>query len=94
MSKWTEIRDTAIEALNAEGVGKDIKDKFIDWLVKEGMTFLQAVADKVVAQCKADAASESGWCKIRDAFAIPAAISIGMYVLEMVVEKATAESQK
>jgi hypothetical protein len=91
MSKWTEIRDTAVEALNAEGVGKDIKDKFIDWLVKEGMTFLQAVADKVVAQCKADAGSESGWCKIRDAFVIPAAISIGMYVLEMVVEKAGQE---
>lgn len=88
MSKWTEIRDTAVEALNAEGVGKDIKDKFIDWLVKEGVAFLQAVADKVVAQCKADAGSESGWCKIRDAFVIPAAISIGMYVLEMVVEKA------
>lgn len=88
MSKWTEIRDTAVEALNAEGVGKDIKDKFIDWLVKEGVAFLQAVADKVVAQCKADAGSESGWCKIRDAFVIPAAISIGMYVLEMAVEKA------
>ena len=88
MSKWTEIRDTAVEALNAEGVGKDIKDKFVGWLVKEGMAFLQAVADKVVAQCKADAGSESGWCKIRDAFVIPAAISIGMYVLEMVVEKA------
>ena len=88
MSKWTEIRDTAVEALNAEGVGKDIKDKFIDWLVKEGMAFLQAVADKVVAQCKADSASESGWCRIRDAFVIPAAIGIGMYVLEMVVEKA------
>jgi hypothetical protein len=88
MSKWTEIRDTAVEALNAEGVGKDIKDKFIDWLVREGMAFLQAVADKVVAQCKADAGSESGWCKIRDAFVIPAAISIGMYVLEMVIEKA------
>lgn len=88
MSKWTEIRDNAVEALNAEGVGKDIKTKFIDWLVKEGMAFLQAVADKVVAQCKADAGSESGWCKIRDAFVIPAAISIGMYVLEMVMEKA------
>lgn len=88
MIKWTEIRDTAVEALNAEGVGKDIKDKFVDWLVKEGMAFLQAVADKVVAQCKADAESESGWCRIRDAFVIPAAISIGMYVLEMVIEKA------
>lgn len=88
MIKWTEIRDTAVEALNAEGVGKDIKDKFVDWLVKDGMAFLQAVADKVVAQCKADSASESGWCRIRDAFVIPAAISIGMYVLEMVIEKA------
>ena len=88
MSKWTEIRDNAVEALNADDVGKDIKDKFIDWLVKEGITFLQVVADKVVAECKTDAANESGWCKIRDAFVIPAAISIGMYVLEMVIEKA------
>lgn len=90
MSKWTDIRDAAIGALKADSVGKDIKQEFIEWLEQEGLAFLQAVADRVIAECKADAATEDGWCKIRDAFVIPAAINIGMYILNMVITKAKA----
>lgn len=47
--------------------------------------------DRVIAECKADAPTKTGWCKIRDAFVVPAAINIGMYVLKVVLEKAAAE---
>ena len=29
MSKWTEIRDAVVEALQVEAVGKNLKDEFI-----------------------------------------------------------------
>lgn len=88
MSKWTDIRDAAIGALQADSVGKDIKGDFLAWLEQEGLAFLQDVADRVITECKADAESEGGWCRIRDAFVLPVVISIGMYVLQMVIDKA------
>ena len=92
MSKWTEIRDTVVDALKVEEVGKNLKGNFIDWLTKEGIALLEAAADRVVEECKADAPKETGWCKIRDAFVVPAAINIGLYVLKVVLEKAAAEA--
>lgn len=94
MSKWTEIRDSVVDALQVETVGKNMKDEFIGWLAKEGINFLRALAERIAEQCKADAPNEAGWCKIRDAFVVPAAVNVGMYILEMVIEKATVESQK
>ena len=32
MSKWTEIRDSIVEALKVEEVGQDLKTRFVDWL--------------------------------------------------------------
>ena len=92
MSKWTEIRDTVVDALKVEEVGKNLKANFIDWLTKEGIALLEAAADRVVEECKADAPKETEWCKIRDAFVVPAAINIGLYVLKVVLEKAAAEA--
>lgn len=91
MSKWTEIRDAVVEALQVEAVGKNLKEEFIKWLTNEGIALLQAAADRVIAECKADAPTETSWCKIRDAFVVPAAINIGMYVLKVVLEKSAAE---
>ena len=91
MSKWTEIRDTVVDALKVEEVGKNLKGNFIDWLTKEGIALLEAAADRVIEECKTDAPKETGWCKIRDAFVVPAAINIGLYVLKVVLEMAAAE---
>ena len=92
MSEWTEIRDTVVDALKVEEVGKNLKGNFIDWLTKEGISLLEAAADRVIEECKTDAPKETGWCKIRDAFVVPAAINIGLYVLKVVLEKAAAEA--
>lgn len=92
MSKWTNVRDAVVDALKVDEVGKNLKGNFITWLTAEGIALLEAAADRVIEECKADALKETGWCKIRDAFVVPAAINIGLYVLKVVLEKAAAEA--
>ena len=91
MSKWTDIRDTVVEALQVDAVGKNLKDNFITWLTQEGIALLEAAADRIIEECETDAPNETGWCKIRDAFVVPAALNIGIYILKVVLEKAAAE---
>jgi hypothetical protein len=91
MSKWTDIRDTVVEALQVDAVGKNLKDNFITWLTQEGIVLLEAAADRIIEECKTDAPNETGLCKIRDAFVVPAALNIGIYILKVVLEKAAAE---
>lgn len=91
MSKWVQIRDTAVEALGLDEVGKTMKGNLNNWLVSEGMDVITVAADKVVEQCRKDAPQESGWCKVRDAVVLPLAIQGGLTVLKVVIQKAAAE---
>ena len=91
MSNWVEIRDSLLEAMQIEKVGRELKNEFIVWLSKEGIGFAQAFADEVIKECKEDAPKEKGWCKIRDAFVLPVALNIGMYILKMVLTKSLEE---
>ena len=90
-SKWVEIRDTAVDALGLDEVGKTLKGNLNNWLVDEGLDIISKTADKVVDQCRKDAPEEKGWCKVRDAFVLPLAIQGGLTVLKVVIEKAAAE---
>ena len=90
-SKWVSIRDSVLEALKLEEVGKSLKDKFVGWVGSEGVEFAQAFVDEIKDECKRDAPNESGWCRIRDTFVVPAALDIGMVLLKMIIEKAAAE---
>ena len=91
MSKWVEIRDSVLEALKLEEVGKGLKDKFVGQVSMEGVEFAQALVDEIKDECKADAPNESGWCRIRDTFVVPVALDIGMVLLKLILEKAAAE---
>jgi hypothetical protein len=90
-SRWVEIRDSIVEALKVEEIGKDFKSRFVGWLTTEGLGFIQPIADAIIDECKRDAPNESGWCKIRDLFVVPVALNIGIYILKVVLEKAAAE---
>ena len=90
-SKWVPIRDSILEALKLEDVGKELKNNFVGWVGEEGIEFAQAFADKIKEECKNDAAQETGWCKIRDTFVIPLAIDGAMLLLKMIVTKAAEE---
>ena len=50
MSKWTEVRDSIVEALQVEEVGHDLKTRFVDWLGDEGIAFIQPIADAIVEE--------------------------------------------
>ena len=91
MSKWVEIRDSVLEALKLEEVGKGLKNKVVGWIGSEGVEFAQALADEIKEECKKDAPTESGWCKIRDTFVVPVALDIGMVLLKLIIEKAAEE---
>ena len=90
-SKWVEIGDSVVEALKVKEVGKSMKADFVTWLGTEGIEFAQAFVDEVISECKEDAPKETGWCKIRDSVVLPMALSVGMYVLRMVLTKAAEE---
>ena len=90
-SKWVEIRNSVLEALKLEEVGKGLKDKFVGWVSSEGIEFAQDLVDEIKDECKKDAPTESGWCRIRDTFIVPVALDIGMVLLTLIIEKAAAE---
>jgi hypothetical protein len=93
MSGWTDVRDSLVEAMKLEDVGKNLKADFVTWLSGEGLDFAQEVVDQIIAECKKDAPNETGWCKIRDTFVVPMALNVVMYVLRTVLTKAAAESK-
>ena len=64
-----------------------MKDELVSWLTNDGLEFAQAFADRVVAECKADASNEAGWCTIRDAFVLPVTLNVGIWVLKTVLAK-------
>ena len=93
MSKWVEVRDSLVEALKIEEVSKDLKNSFVTWLESEGVEFAQKFVDKIIEECKVDAPKETGWCRIRDAFVVPVALNLAMYILQFVLAKAAAEAK-
>lgn len=92
--KWVDVRDTAVEALGLDEVGKTLKGNLNNWLIDEGLDIISKTADKIVEQCRKDAPEETGWCKVRDAFVLPLAVQGGFAVLKVVIEKAAAEKIK
>ena len=94
MSKWTDIRDGVVDALKVSDIGSNLKTDFVKWLESEGIEFAQKFVDRIIEECKSDAPKESGWCRIRDAFVIPTVLNVAMYVLQLVLAKAAAETEK
>jgi hypothetical protein len=50
-SRWVEIRDSIVEALKVEEIGKDLKSRFVGWLTTEGIGFIQPIADAIIDEC-------------------------------------------
>lgn len=87
------MRDSLVEAMKLEDVGKNLKADFVTWLSGEGLDFAQEVVDQIIAECKKDAPTENGWCRIRDTFVVPVALNVVMYILKTVLVKAAQENK-
>lgn len=91
MSKWTEVRDGLVSALDANEVAEAAKNQVIASLTGEGMEAIEAVADKFVEQVQSQATTESGWSKARDLIILPLVINAAIWLIKLVFSKSTAE---
>lgn len=89
MSKWTDVRDGVVAALDVNEVVESAKQQVIESLSNEGMAALEAVANKFVEQVQAQAANESGWNAIRDKFVLPLLINGTIWLAKLVLSKST-----
>lgn len=90
-SKWVIIRDTAIDALHFDKVTEDMKSSLTQWLLEELLPVAEKAADEFCAQTKAQAADESGWCKIRDLIVLPFIVQGGVWLIKKTLEKTTSK---
>lgn len=87
MSKFTEIRDGALDALKdgALNVVEETKQKFLKNFIESGIPVIEEYAEKFIAEVTKQAKEESGWCKIRDAVVIPFAVKVLLYVGRQII---------
>ena len=96
MSKWTEIRDGALDAMKqgALNVAEETKQQFLVNFIEAGVPVVEEYAAQFTAKVKEQATNETGWTKIRDAIVIPFAISAVMWVSKYVIERTLIETEK
>ena len=87
MSKWTEIRDNAVDALHVEEVTEEVKQDVTRKILDEVIPVVESAVDAFCAATKEQAKTESGWCKLRDAIFLPLVMQGGVYVVKLVLSK-------
>lgn len=88
MSNWTDFRDEIVASLQVETVTEDMKTAFVKWLLETALPIAQESADNFISQIKAQALSETGWCKMRDLVILPTVITGGLWLVEQALKKA------
>ena len=88
MSKWTDIRDGALDALKqgALNVVEETKQQFLANFLEAGVPVVEEYAAQFTAKVKEQATNETGWTKIRDAIVIPFAVQIGIYIGKQILQ--------
>lgn len=101
MSKWTDVRDSVIDALNLDDVTDQVKVDLTTQIVNNGMPAIEDVADAFVTKIQAQASAETGWNKVRDQVVLPLLIKGAIYFVKIVLAKtipteseSTTEEQK
>lgn len=94
MSKWTDFRDSALDAMKggALNVAEETKQQFMQNFIEAGIPVIEEYADMFVTKAKEQATNETGWNKIRDAVVIPFAVQIGLYVGKQILEMVEAQT--
>lgn len=87
MSKWTDIRDNALDALHVDEVTEEVKQGVTQKILDEVIPVAESAVDAFCAVTKEQAKTESGWCKIRDAIVLPLVMQGGVYVVKLVLSK-------
>lgn len=91
MSKWTDFRDSMVDAMNLDSVVDDLKDQLVDSLASDGFPVIEELASTFISKIQEQAAAESGWNKIRDSVVLPLVIRVGLYMMKAVLAGSTAK---
>ena len=88
MSKWTDIRDGALDAMKqgALNVAEETKQQFLANFTEAGVPVVEEYANEFVTKVKEQSENETGWTKIRDAIVIPFAVQIGLYIGKQILQ--------
>ena len=94
MSKWVEIRDAVEKEIQVSGVAEEVRKNVLSMLADEAVPAAEAFLAKFVEGVKAEATTETGWCKIRDAVVIPYGIQALVWLGKYVIQRTLAETEK
>lgn len=88
MSKWTDIRDGALDAMEQDAldVAEETKQQFMANFIEAGVPVVEEYANKFAMKVKEQSENETGWTKIRDAIVIPFAVQIGIYIGKQILQ--------
>ena len=88
MSKWTDIRDGALDAMKqgALDVVEETKQQFLVNFIDACVPVIEEYAMQFTAKVKEQATNETGWTKIRDAIVIPFAVQTGLYIGKQILQ--------
>ena len=94
MSKWTDIRDGALNAMKQGtlNVAEETKQQFLANFIEAGVPVIEEYAAQSSAKVKEQSAGEDGWSKIRDAVVIPFAVQIGLYNGKQILQTVQAQT--
>lgn len=87
MSKWTDFRDSVLDAINVDEVTEATKQDLTAWLIETAQPLAEKAAESFIGQVKEQAADETGWCKIRDLIVLPFIVQGGLYLVKQTLAK-------
>jgi len=90
MSKWTDFRDSMVDAMQLDSVVDDLKDQLVSSLTSDGFPVIEELADAFVAKIQEQAKAEQGWNKVRDSIVLPLVIRVGLYMMKAVLAGSAA----
>lgn len=93
MSKWTDIRDSIVDALDVDVVTEDMKNDLTRNILTNALPAVEAVADKFTAQIQEQSKSETGWDKARDGIILPLLINGAIWLTKYILNKTIPTAQ-
>lgn len=92
MSKWTEIRDNIVDAIDVKDVTEDVKQRVTAALLAEVLPTIENAVDGFTSATKEQSKKETGWCKIRDGIVLPLVMQGAVFVVKTVLTKTVTQT--
>ena len=93
MSKWTEIRDSIVNALHVDKVTEELKQRVTTAIINEVLPPIEDAVNKFVTMIQAQAKEEHGWCYWRDAIVLPSVMQGAVWLVKTVLTKTLPTEQ-